>query len=132
MTEEIKEQSAEEAGNMLLTVGALLGAGAFCIQSTYKFLECLPDYSWISAIGPIIFAILAYLFVGRIVVWRLFRTYWAGIQGFWMRIFLRGTIAVILALAMLSAATVFSASLVSKSDENCTTYTVFWPTFLPK
>ncbi len=56
---------------MLLSIGALLGAGAFCIQSTQKFLACLPEYSWVSAIGPILFAFLAIIFAGRIVIWGL-------------------------------------------------------------
>ena len=132
MTEKTEEPSVEEAGNMLLKVGALLGAGAFSIQSTHKFLVCLPDYSWISAFGPILFAFLAYIFAGRIVVWGLLRAYWAGIKSFWLRVSIRGMIAGVLALAMLSAATVFSASLAPKADDNCTIYTVLWPPFLPK
>lgn len=132
MTERIVEPSVQEAGSMLLKVGALLGAGAFCIQSTYEFLECLPAYSWISAFGPIAFAILAYAFAGRIVVWGLLRAYWAGIQSSWLRVFIRGTIAVVLVLAMLSAATVFSASLIPNAGDRCAMYTDFWPTFLPK
>lgn len=132
MTGSIKEPSVVEASDILLKIGALLGAGAFCFHSAQKFLQCEPAYSWISAVGPITFTLFSVVLAGRILIFRLFAAYWTSSSKTYVRFLIKGTIVILLLPPMLSTATVFSGLLLPNVEDSCPIYTIYWPNFLPK
>ncbi|MEQ8903525.1 MAG: hypothetical protein RID11_12100 [Roseovarius sp.] len=120
-----EEPTALKAGEMLLRIGALLGAGALCIAAMYRFLECVPQSNWFSVFGPAVFTVFAVIFAGRIIVWGMLGAYVSAIPSGIIRNILRLALCGLVVLAFSTTASVFSPLVLEISPQVCPSYTLF-------
>ncbi|WP_306155036.1 hypothetical protein [Roseovarius sp. MMSF_3281] len=125
MTNAPEEPTSLQAADMLLKMAALLGASVVCVKAIDRFFECVPQGSWLDVFGPGIFAALAMLFAGRILIWNMLGSYIAAIPNWVIRLLVRAALCGGMVFALSTTASVFSPLFAGQGPEDCPKYTIF-------